>query len=154
MMLLGLQLAGVLAWLAPLERIGLHWWRPVQPWLQALMRSNATGASAWARELALGMLWGLVPCAMVASMLSLALLTTDPLQGAAVMLAFGAGTLPNLLAMGFLAGAGRVWLRKPGVRMAAGLLVLLAGVAGLLQANTLITHQGGWFCAPAPAGMP
>jgi sulfite exporter TauE/SafE len=149
MMLLGLQLAGVLTWLAPLERLGLHWWKPVQPWLQSLMRSNARGTRAWVREYLLGMLWGLVPCAMVASMLSLALLSADPLQGAAVMLAFGLGTLPNLLAFGFVAGAGRVWLRRPAVRVVAGCVVLISGVVGLLQANALIAHQGGWYCAPA-----
>jgi sulfite exporter TauE/SafE len=113
------------------------------------MRSNARGTRAWVREYLLGMLWGLVPCAMVASMLSLALLSADPLQGAAVMLAFGLGTLPNLLAFGFVAGAGRVWLRRPAVRVVAGCVVLISGVVGLLQANALIAHQGGWYCAPA-----
>jgi sulfite exporter TauE/SafE len=44
-----------------------------------------------------GMVWGLVPCGLVYSVLPLAFLSGDVLTGAALMLAFGLGTLPNLL---------------------------------------------------------
>jgi len=49
---------------------------------------------------ALGLVWGLVPCALIYSVLPLALFAGGAWQGAAVMLAFGAGTLPNLVAAG------------------------------------------------------
>ena len=48
----------------------------------------------------LGMVWGLVPCGMVYGVLALALLAGDALNGAALALAFGLGTLPNLLGIG------------------------------------------------------
>ena len=43
--------------------------------------------------------------------------------GALVMLAFGLGTLPNLLLLGYFAARLRPWLQRRGVRLAAGLLV-------------------------------
>jgi uncharacterized protein len=55
-----------------------------------------------ATRLALGLVWGLVPCALVYSVLPLALFAGGAWQGAAVLLAFGAGTLPNLMAAGVL----------------------------------------------------
>lgn len=46
-----------------------------------------------------GLAWGLVPCGMVYGALAVALLAGNAASGAVVMLAFGAGTLPNLLMM-------------------------------------------------------
>lgn len=51
-----------------------------------------------------GMAWGLVPCGMVYGALAVALLAGNAASGAVVMLAFGAGTLPNLLMMSGFAG--------------------------------------------------
>jgi sulfite exporter TauE/SafE len=48
------------------------------------------------------------------------------------MLAFGAGTLPTLLAVGVAFGAVGRWVRDARVRKAAGLLVILMGIAMLL----------------------
>ena len=55
--------------------------------------SLASGPSRWFS----GMLWGLVPCGLVYSVLPLAFLSGDVVTGAALMFAFGLGTLPNLL---------------------------------------------------------
>jgi hypothetical protein len=48
-------------------------------------------------------------------------------QGALLMLAFGLGTLPNLLLMGVAAAQLNRWIRRPAVRAAAGVLVMLFG---------------------------
>jgi copper ion binding protein len=48
------------------------------------------------------------------------------------MLAFGVGTLPNLLLAGLLAARLQAYAMKPGVRVACGLLILGFGVWGLL----------------------
>src|SRR5262249_33739880 len=45
-----------------------------------------------------GLAWGLMPCAMVYGALFTAMLSSSAMAGAIVMLAFGAGTLPGLLA--------------------------------------------------------
>ncbi len=81
-----------------------------------------------------GMLWGLVPCGLVYSVLPLAFLSGDVWTGAALMLAFGLGTLPNLLLISKFSAAltqlGQyVWVRY----IAAGLL-FSAGIFGLYRA--------------------
>jgi sulfite exporter TauE/SafE len=50
------------------------------------------------------------------------------------MLAFGLGTLPNLLVMGLVAGGIARWSRKAWVRQGAGVMVMLFGVYTLWQA--------------------
>jgi sulfite exporter TauE/SafE len=50
------------------------------------------------------------------------------------MLAFGLGTLPNLLAMGFAVGAVAHLTKKPWVRWLAGGLVIGFGVVTLWRA--------------------
>jgi sulfite exporter TauE/SafE len=54
-------------------------------------------------------------------------------QGGLLMLAFGLGTLPTLLAMGMAAVRLKTLLQKLWVRRVSGLLVLAFGVIGLLH---------------------
>jgi hypothetical protein len=70
---------------------------------------------------------------MVYSVLALALMSGSAGKGALVMLAFGLGTLPNLLAAGLAAGRIAPALRRPRVRLGAGLLVAALGVWGLVR---------------------
>jgi sulfite exporter TauE/SafE len=63
----------------------------VLPRVQPLVRGDTGGS-----RLALGVLWGFVPCTLVYSVLPLALFAGGAWQGALVMLVFGAGTLPHL----------------------------------------------------------
>ena len=51
-----------------------------------------------------------------------------------VMLAFGLGTLPNLLAAGMLIGRGQRLLARPGVRYVAGALIAAFAAYGLYRA--------------------
>src|SRR5579863_4166039 len=60
-------------------------------------------ASAPLRALAIGMVWGWLPCGLVYSALLAAAVAGSGAAGAASMLAFGAGTLPALLGIGVLA---------------------------------------------------
>lgn len=123
---LGLYLIGLTRTLAPIERLGRHLWRHVQP-LTGRFLPARTVAQAWP----LGMLWGWLPCGLVYSALASALTAGSPTRGALLMLAFGAGTLPNLLLAGFFAGRLNALLYRPVVRVVAGLLVLAFGVYGL-----------------------
>ncbi len=103
----------------------------------------ASGPSRWFS----GMLWGLVPCGLVYSVLPLAFLSGDVVTGAVLMLAFGLGTLPNLLLISQFSAAltqfGQyVWVRY----FAAALLFTTAGF-GLYRAWALpeALLKGG-FC--------
>ena len=53
--------------------------------------------------------------------------------GGGLMLAFGLGTLPNLLLAGLLATRLQAYARQPAVRLTAGLLILGFGIWGLMS---------------------
>ncbi len=91
------------------------------------------------RRVGAGLLWGLLPCGLVYSALSLALLSGSALGGALGMLAFGAGTLPHMLLAGHL-------LRRLSQRATARVARL--GAAGVLLGFALwglwrLTQAGG-----------
>ena len=58
-----------------------------------------------------------------------------------MMLAFGLGTLPNLLLAGIVLARLNEFVRRPAVRIFSGLLVLGFGLYGLLGLVRLI----GWI---------
>jgi sulfite exporter TauE/SafE len=89
---------------------------------------------------------------MVYSVLATAMLSGSASSGASVMLAFGLGTLPMLLAMGLLGARLRTVMQRRPVRVAAGLMVLGFGLLGLARAAGGM--QSGWldlFCLPGMA---
>ena len=129
---LGLYLTGVTAALGFLERLGQRLWHRFQPLTRRFLPVRSP-----AQALPLGMLWGFLPCGMVYSVLTTALLSGNAVRGAGLMLAFGLGTLPNLLLAGLLAKHLRDLTRRKVVRLASGLLVLGFGVFGLVNAATL-----------------
>ncbi len=139
-MLVALGLTLMNAWhgLARVEQAGQLVWRRVQPAIRHFLPVQ----HAW-QALALGSLWGWVPCGMVYSVLMTALLTGSAAQGALVMLAFGLGTLPLLFSIGVAGTAMQSFLQRPRVRLAAGALVLAFGVLGLVRVGTGLSY--GWL---------
>ncbi|MDR3086777.1 MAG: sulfite exporter TauE/SafE family protein [Azoarcus sp.] len=129
---LGLYLAGFTRFLAPLERAGQVVWQRIQPATRRFLPVRSV-----AQALPLGALWGFLPCGLVYTALSTALLTGSAMRGAGLMLAFGLGTLPNLLLAGLALGRFRDFMRNRILRLAAGLLVLGFGVYGLIRAPSL-----------------
>ncbi|MCA3178158.1 MAG: sulfite exporter TauE/SafE family protein [Burkholderiaceae bacterium] len=97
-----------------------------------------------------GLAWALVPCGLLYSALATAALASDPLRGAAAMLAFAAGTAANLLAAQWvLHTVGRGSARRAaraesaGIRIGGALLAAMA-VAALVA---LALGQPHPFCA-------
>lgn len=129
---LGLYLTGFTRLLAPLERMGHHVWRRVQPLTRRFLPARGP-----LQAFPLGLLWGFLPCGLVYSVLATALVAGSSARGAGMMLAFGLGTLPNLLLAGMLLKHLRGVTRNAWLRSAAGLLVLGFGVFGLFKATTL-----------------
>lgn len=81
-----------------------------------------------------GMVWGLVPCGLVYSVLPLAFLSGNMLTGAALMLAFGLGTLPNLMLISKFSAALTQFGQYLWVRYIAAGLLFSAGIFGLYRA--------------------
>lgn len=139
---LGLYLAGLSQVATRLEALGLRLWQRIQPLTRHLLPANSLP-----RTFGLGLLWGWLPCGLVYGILLTALLTGDPVNGAAVMLAFGLGTLPNLLLAGLAWRGLSRWTRVRPLRVGAGAVVLGFGVYGLANAASLSQHiRGGLIC--------
>ena len=120
---MGLYLAGWWSGLTRVEAIGKGLWRHIQPVASRLMP-----VTSLPRALLLGALWGWLPCGLVYSTLLWAASQGDALDSALLMLAFGVGTLPVLIATGLAAERLTALLRKRGVRVAGGVLVILFGL--------------------------
>jgi hypothetical protein len=136
---LGFALRG--SGLLVLDRLGARVFGSLAP----LARWLAGGRSVL-RRFMLGMVWGLVPCGMVYGVLALALLAGDAPNGAALALVFGLGTLPNLLAAGWLLAALRRWTGSWAARGVVGLVLLGFGLTGLLRASALSAQFSALFC--------
>ena len=132
MVALGLYLTGISGALAFTERAGQWLWRRIQPATRRFLPVRGP-----AQAFPLGLLWGWLPCGLVYSVLAMALLTGSATRGAATLLAFGLGTLPNLMLAGLLLARFRSVIQGRALRLGAGLLVLGFGVYGLLNAATL-----------------
>jgi sulfite exporter TauE/SafE len=117
----GLQLLGI-RFLSKLDRFGAPLWRRVQPLAARLVRTNAFGA---------GLAWGWVPCGLVYAALAAAMFAGGPAEGAIAMAAFGAGTLPWLLAAGVVAARLREYRRL------AGAFLIGCGAWGAAHASGL-----------------
>ncbi len=142
---LGLRIASALAlMLAALVMLGVlrdpgsFLGRSLWPKLAPLGR-RLLPVSSLPRALAFGAIWGWMPCGFVYTILLVAALSAQPLQSAAVMAAFGLGTLPALLATSWGAPRLIAIARRGGVRRSAG-MVLMASAALTLAAPWLIGH--------------
>lgn len=104
-----------------------------------LQRGDAAGLFG------LGLVNGLLPCALVMGMTAKAATTGSAWMGAATMAAFGLGTVPALVATGLL-GALLPATRRHRLQLAGGVLVVGLGVLTLARAAT-----GLGLVAPGPA---
>lgn len=119
MLALGLYLGGWWQGLARVERLGLLVWRWIEP-----VGRRFVPVRRWPQALAVGLVWGWLPCGLVYSVLIWSASAGGALQGALLMLVFGLGTLPNLLGIGLLAGAAARFSEQRWLRQVAGALVI------------------------------
>lgn len=138
--LMGLYIIGIKRIAIVMEALGARLWERIRP-----VATRSLGGTGAANSVMAGALWGLVPCGMVYAGLTAALVSGGPASGALLMLAFGLGTLPNLMLLG-LSGQ---WLAKASrnrtVRLIAGLLIIGFGLMGLMHVSMMgdrSTSQG------------
>ncbi len=128
LIVLGLYLAGIWHGVTKLEKIGSIIWKKLQP-----LSKRFLPVTTVSQAFLLGTIWGWLPCGLVYSVLVAALATGSAAEGGMLMLAFGLGTLPVLLAMGMMAVSLKAWLQNIWVRRISGFLVLGFGVLGLVR---------------------
>lgn len=126
----GLMLVLRESWLTRITAWGNVFWKKLRPAMAGLLP-----ADTWYKSLALGALWGWLPCGLVYAMLSIAWLSAEPAQGAVIMASFGLGTLPAMVGISlsgaalfpklFRAGEPRT---KTLLRVVAGVMLLISGI--------------------------
>ena len=123
-----------------LARPGQQLWQ----WLRPLHRHLLPADRAW-RRLALGALWGWMPCGLSLSLLSVAWLQANALGGALVMAVFGLATLPVMVPLTWSGARMGRGLQRPGLRVA---------LAGFILAAGLLTIAAPWLMqVPALHGV-
>ena len=133
MILLGLYLAGWWMGLARVEQAGGRLWRRIEPLGRRLLPVRTP-----TRALGIGLVWGWLPCGLVYSALVWAMGAGGALSGGLLMLCFGLGTLPALLAMGAFAATLAGFIRQSWVRQVAGALVIGFGIYEITLAARMI----------------
>lgn len=137
LVLLGLYLAGLSSIAVRFEALGSALWRRVQPLAGRFLPVRSVG-----NALVVGALWGWIPCGLVYAVLATALLSGNAFDGAYLMLAFGAGTIPNLVLAGLFMNRMAGVIRSKLFRGICGALVFGFGVSGLAHAFNISDHIG------------
>jgi len=135
MISMGLYLAGWFPKFARMERLGAPVWKLLQPIGQKLLPVRKHSQAFF-----LGMIWGWLPCGLVYAGLAVAATAGDPVNGALIMLAFGAGTLPAVMGAGLFTGFLSSMARIKHLRQIAGVSIILMALA---TAFWPMDHSGG-----------
>lgn len=139
LILMGLYIADWWRALAMLERLGALLWRPVQKLGQGFL-----SLQHWRGALGLGLCWGLMPCGLIYSAMALAATSGSATGAATMMLFFGLGTLPAMVATSLGAQQVTGVLTRRGFKLAIALALMLSGAWTLY-----ITHAHAGHLAPA-----
>lgn len=93
LILMGCYLADWWRALITLEKAGAHLWRQIQP-----IGNRLLPVHSFQQAILLGMVWGWLPCGLVYSALAYSATVGNPAESGLMMLAFGLGTTPAVLA--------------------------------------------------------
>lgn len=128
MIALGLYIGGWWFGLRKIEKAGGILWKRIEP----VSRQFIPVKSPF-QAFILGLLWGWLPCGLVYTILIWCISTGSAIEGGLLMLSFGLGTLPLLLAMGVFATSLSNFIRKNWVRAMAGGIIIAFGVFSLFN---------------------
>lgn len=120
---MGLSLANWWQGIVALEKVGQWLWRHLQP-----LGSRLLPVTTARRALALGMVWGWLPCGLVYSALALSVTRESVVEAPLMMLAFGLGTLPAVYAGSLFAQQLKLLLQRTVVRRTLPVFMMLFGV--------------------------
>lgn len=123
LILMGLYIAQwwqILTWL---EKAGGSIWKQISP-----AASKLLPVKSLSQAVALGFVWGWLPCGLVYSTLIWASAANNWILSAELMAAFGLGTLPAMLLTGVLAQQVKAVLQKSLTKYISGSLIMLMGI--------------------------
>lgn len=87
-----------------------------------------------------GLFWGLLPCGLVYTALSLALVAPSPIHGGAVMFVFGIATLPALVGLTSFNNKLAMYVKQKKIRFVFGIFIIL--MASFQLYTTWLKLQG------------
>lgn len=117
-----------------IEKIGKYLWRFISPFTGKLLPLSTP-----LHALPLGLLWGWLPCGLVYSALTWSAVSGSMLNGSLIMVAFGLGTLPSMLFIGFGAVFVTTLKNSNYFRQMGALLLLAYGVYIMGQTLNLLS---------------
>lgn len=123
MILLGFYISGWWLGLTKLEQLGNQLWQKIAPFTRKLIPVDT-----YPKALLLGVLWGWLPCGLVYSALTWSIGAGNPVDGALLMLYFGIGTLPAMIAVGLFANILADIAKSNAVRALAGIAMMTYGI--------------------------
>jgi len=126
LILMGLYLAQWFNGIAFTEKLGSKLWPFIQPLGKRFMPVNSVRDA-----IAVGMVWGWLPCGLVYSAMIWASLEASVIGSMLIMLFFGLGTLPAMLASGYFAQSLGNFIKQRWFRSSAGLMMIGFGVWSL-----------------------
>jgi sulfite exporter TauE/SafE len=151
---LALVAAGLQQWrgrrlATPIKGDGLLW--PRSACAVRHVQRSPSPLKGWpprARLLAQGLLWALMPCGILYTVVLLAALTASPATGFLLLAAFGLGTVPLMGVSGGLFGLATRPQRTQALRHAAGAVLVTLGVAGVALVLAQDASLLALWCAP------
>ncbi|OHC75501.1 MAG: hypothetical protein A3G18_09510 [Rhodospirillales bacterium RIFCSPLOWO2_12_FULL_58_28] len=130
---IGLYVAGWFPAYALIEGVGAPLWRRIAPLGSGLLPARNPG-----RALLYGAVWGWLPCGLIYSALIFAFASGDPAKGALVMIGFGSGTLPVMMAAGLLSRWTVSLDQMPLVRRLIGLSIIVMALASQFLSGSFV----------------
>ena len=119
MLALGFYLAGWWHGISKIELLGSGIWKKIEPFSRRYIP-----VKSFYQAFFLGIFWGWLPCGLVYTLLFWSISSASAIKGSLLMLSFGLGTLPTLLAMGMFAASLSSFVRNKWVRYIAGGIII------------------------------
>ncbi len=123
---IGLNLMGLFPWTNKLGAIGYAIWSYIRP----VGRYFFPVTNIY-RAFASGMIWGMLPCAVIYSALLTSIAMANVYKSTLVMLFFGLGTLPGMIITGMISGNTNKKFQSSLLRYLAAILILALGIYSL-----------------------
>ena len=135
LVLMGLYVSNVWRVLVRLEKVGEILWRYIQPFAHRLLPIQSP-----IHAILVGSMWGWLPCGLVYTALAYATAQADAVKASLVMLAFGLGTLPALIAGGVIGNSLNRVVKSQHFRWTSAVLLILFGIYTVVSALEHASH--------------
>lgn len=123
---IGLYICQWVNFISQVEKLGKGLWRVIAPFANRFIPLKSP-----INAIPFGFVWGWLPCGLVYSTLTWSAASASAFDGALIMLGFGLGTLPTLLAIGVFSAKLNSLLTSMIFRQLAGIAIIVFGLRTL-----------------------